>query len=244
MRAIKTVTADLIKKVLSEGFNAATLISDNAHKAEAATIDPDEVREVIERLRVVADTVEPFFIERRREVAAKKLEELKTNDKLRELLGEFSSLEDLLIAGGVVPTQKEEEPEHEKVSKKSSSNSNNKTFMIELYDADTGKLYTGKSTNKTISFDDKKEGSKAYERLLQKDETMKDFDTFMRKYSKEYSEEYDLNAEYNGNKFHLNKRGKLNQYAMVHFEDFKKKDKSGADDKTLLAKFKEKVLNS
>ena len=235
MRTIKTVTASMIRTILADDFNVGLLMADSERRRDFVQIDVEDLDALAERLSEVRNAVVVEKEERHRE-ATEALQALKSNDAVRALLGDFDSLEELLEAAGSVAKA------HQESTKAStpSSTSNNKTFTIELFDSVSGKTVTGKAVNKKLTADI--ENSEAYKTLITKDPSMADFDTFMRKYSEEYRNEYPLNAKYNGKEFHINARGKLNQYAMVHFEAFKKKDKTGADDKELLQKFKETVL--
>ncbi|EOG1790163.1 hypothetical protein ACK3RO_004801 [Enterobacter kobei] len=238
MRAIRTVTASMISTILADDFNVGMLKENPKRAREFVQIDVEDLDALVERIGEVRDAVVVEKEERHKE-ATEALQALQENEAVRALLGDFNSLEELLeAAGGVAKAHRESTTR----TSTPSSTSNNKTFAIELYDTVSGKTIHGKAVNKKLTADI--ENSEAYKTLIEKDPSMADFDTFMRKYSEEYRNEYPLNAKYNGKEFHINARGKLNQYAMVHFEDFKKKDKSGADDKALLAKFKEKVLNS
>ena len=238
MRTIKTVTASMIRTILADDFNVGLLMADSDRRREFVQIDVEDLDALAERLGEVREAVVVEQEERHKE-ATEALQALKTNDAVRALLGDFNSLEELLeAAGGIAKAHRESTTR----ASTPSSTSNNKTFAIELYDTVSGKTIHGKAVNKKLTADI--ENSEAYKTLIEKDPSMADFDTFMRKYSEEYRNEYPLNAKYYGKEFHINARGKLNQYAMVHFEAFKKKDKSGADDKELLAKFKESVLIS
>lgn len=235
MRTIKTVTASMISTILADDFNVGLLMADSKRRREFVQIDVEDLDALAERLSEVRNAVVVEQEERHRE-ATEALQALKKNDAVRALLGDFDSLDELLEAAGSVA-----KPQQETIKNTPpSSTSNNKNFTIELYDTVSGKTITGKAVNKKLTADIEK--SEAYKTLITKDPSMADFDTFMRKYSEEYRNEYPLNAKYNGKEFHINARGKLNQYAMVHFEAFKKKDKTGADDKELLQKFKETVL--
>lgn len=235
MRTIKTVTASMIRSILADDFNVGLLMADSERRREFIQIDVEDLDALVERIGEVRSQVLLEQEERQKE-ANEALKALKSNDAVLKLLGDFNSLEELIeAAGGVVKPQQESTK-----ASTPSSNSNNKTFTIELFDSVSGKTITGKAVNKKLTADI--ENSEAYKTLITKDPSMADFDTFMRKYSEEYRNEYPLNAKYNGKEFHINARGKLNQYAMVHFEAFKKKDKTGADDKELLQKFKETVL--
>ncbi|BBV90944.1 MAG: hypothetical protein E6661_21885 [Enterobacter sp.] len=234
MRTIKTVTASMIRTILADDFNVGLLMADSERRREFVQIDVEDLDALVERIGEVRDAVVVEKEERQKE-ATEALQALKSNEEVRKLLGDFNSLEELLeAAGGVAKVQRESTTR----TYTPSSTSNNKTFAIELYDTVSGKTIHGKAVNKKLTADI--ENSEAYKTLIEKDPSMADFDTFMRKYSEEYRKEYKLNAEYNGKKFHINARGKLNQYAMVHFEAFKKKDKSGKSDSELLAEFKQK----
>lgn len=229
MSTIKTITAALIARVLADDFHTSYLLADSERRSELAKVEPDDVRELINRLDEALPVIEQVRSERRTEA----LEALKA-----ALPDGFNSVEELIAAatGGHAPVQ----ATSERKQGSKSSDSNNKIFTIELYDTVSGKTFTGRSTNKKITFSDK-EGKEAYEALLQKDPAMEDHDTFMRKYSSEYQQAYPLNAKYGNEEFHINARGKLNASAMKYFEKFKAKDKSGLDEKELLQKFKESV---
>jgi len=213
-------------------------MADAERRREFVQIDVEDLDALVERLGEVRDAVVVEKEERQKE-ATEALQALKSNEAVRALLGDFDSLEELLeAAGGVAKAHRETTTR----ANTPSSTSNNKSFQIELFDSVSGKTIRGKAVNKKLTAEI--ENSEAYKTLIEKDPSMADFDTFMRKYSEEYRNEYPLNAKYNGKEFHINARGKLNQYAMAHFEAFKKKDKTGADDKELLAKFKEAALIS
>ncbi len=238
MRTIKTVTASMIRTILQDDFNVGLLMADAERRREFVQIDVEDLDALVERLGEVRDAVVVEKEERQKE-ATEALQALKSNEAVRALLGDFDSLEELLeAAGGVAKAHRETTTR----ANTPSSTSNNKSFQIELFDSVSGKTIRGKAVNKKLTAEI--ENSEAYKTLIEKDPSMADFDTFMRKYSEEYRNEYPLNAKYNGKEFHINARGKLNQYAMAHFEAFKKKDKTGADDKELLAKFKEAALIS
>lgn len=231
---MKTITKSMLSTITADDFNIGLLMADSARRREFVQIDVDDIDELVARLNEVRDYV---LIEKdnQQKKAAETLQALTDNDVVRSLIGDFGSIEALLEAVSGFETKK---PARD--TTRTSTTSNSKIFHIELYDAVSGKTIRGKSVNKKLSTDI--ENSEAYKTLLKKDPSMTDFDSFMRKYSPEYSNEYQLNAKYNGKEFHINARGKLNSHAMIHFEDFKKKDKTGADDKVLLHKFKEKVL--
>nr|WP_314523113.1 hypothetical protein [uncultured Rahnella sp.] len=128
MSVIKTITAKFIERVLKDDFKAGVLVQDDANRDEAATINPDDVQELIDRLKSVVPVISPLYAEHRKEAAAKALDELKKNEQLKALLGDFGSLDELLAAAGA-STKTSKSPNKDKATS-SSSSSNNKRFTV------------------------------------------------------------------------------------------------------------------
>lgn len=211
----------MIRSILADDFNVGQLVSDGERRKELAAIAPEEIDELVSRLHDVKAYVATAQEERRREAL----------EALKSVIGDtgFSSVEELLAAAGGVTAPA---PVKAKV-KAPSSNSNNKSFTVVIGQKSYNVI------NKQIPSGLR--DSEAYQTLLKARPEMEKVDNLLREYSTDYQEAYPMNALWNGKEFHINSRGKLNETSQTYFEEFKKKDKSGADDKTLLAQFKAKV---
>ncbi|MCV3770291.1 hypothetical protein [Enterobacter sp. RD4-1-1] len=220
MSSIKTITATMIRSILADDFNVGQLVADGERRKELAAIAPEEVDELVSRLQDVKSYVATAQEERRREAL----------EALKSVIGDtgFTSVEELLAAAGGVTA-----PAPVKAKAKAASNSNNKSFTVVIGQ----KSYTVINKQIPAGLRD----SEAYQTLIKARPEMEKVDNLLREYSTDYQQAYPMNAMWNGKEFHINSRGKLNETSQAFFEEFKKKDKSGADDKILLANFKKKV---
>ncbi|MEP9010035.1 hypothetical protein [Enterobacter kobei] len=221
MSSIKTITATMIRSILADDFNVGQLVADGERRKELAAIAPEEVDELVSRLQDVKAYVATAQEERRREAL----------EALKSVIGDtgFASVEELLAAAGGVTAPA---PVKVKAASKGSS-SNNKSFTVVIGQ----KSYSVVNKQLPAGLRD----SEAYQTLIKARPEMEKVDNLLREYSTDYQQAYPMNALWNGKEFHINSRGKLNETSQAYFEEFKKKDKSGADDKTLLANFKKKV---
>lgn len=221
MSSIKTITATMIRSILADDFNVGQLVADGERRKELAAIAPEEVDELVSRLQDVKAYVATAQEERRREAL----------EALKSVIGDtgFTSVEELLAAAGGVTAPA---PVKAKAASKGSS-SNNKSFTVVIGQ----KSYSVVNKQLPAGLRD----SEAYQTLIKARPEMEKVDNLLREYSTDYQQAYPMNALWNGKEFHINSRGKLNETSQAFFEEFKKKDKSGADDKTLLANFKKKV---
>ncbi|HCD5042399.1 TPA: hypothetical protein NBS83_005192 [Klebsiella pneumoniae] len=221
MSSIKTITATMIRSILADDFNVGQLVADGERRKELAAIAPEEVDELVSRLQDVKAYVATAQEERRREAL----------EALKSVIGDtgFTSVEELLAAAGGVTAPA---PVKAKAASKGSS-SNNKSFTVVIGQ----KSYSVVNKQLPAGLRD----SEAYQTLIKARPEMEKVDNLLREYSTDYQQAYPMNALWNGKEFHINSRGKLNETSQAYFEEFKKKDKSGADDKTLLANFKKKV---
>lgn len=221
MSSIKTITATMIRSILADDFNVGQLVADGERRKELAAIAPEEVDELVSRLHDVKAYVATAQEERRREAL----------EALKSVIGDtgFASVEELLAAAGGVTAPA---PVKAKAASKGSS-SNNKSFTVVIGQ----KSYSVVNKQLPAGLRD----SEAYQTLIKARPEMEKVDNLLREYSTDYQQAYPMNALWNGKEFHINSRGKLNEVSQTYFEEFKKKDKSGADDKTLLANFKKKV---
>ncbi|MFX4310378.1 hypothetical protein F8O53_00250 [Enterobacter sp. 63] len=221
MSSIKTITATMIRSILADDFNVGQLVADSERRKELAAIAPEEVDELVSRLQDVKAYVATAQEERRREAL----------EALKSVIGDtgFASVEELLAAAGGVTAPA---PVKAKAASKGSS-SNNKSFTVVIGQ----KSYSVVNKQLPAGLRD----SEAYQTLIKARPEMEKVDNLLREYSTDYQQAYPMNALWNGKEFHINSRGKLNEVSQTYFEEFKKKDKSGADDKTLLANFKKKV---
>lgn len=221
MSSIKTITATMIRSILADDFNMGVLLADAERRKELAAIAPEEVDELVSRLQDVKAYVATAQEERRREAL----------EALKSVIGDtgFASVEELLAAAGGVTAPA---PVKVKAASKGSS-SNNKSFTVVIGQ----KSYSVVNKQLPAGLRD----SEAYQTLIKARPEMEKVDNLLREYSTDYQQAYPMNALWNGKEFHINSRGKLNETSQAYFEEFKKKDKSGADDKTLLANFKKKV---
>lgn len=221
MSSIKTITATMIRSILADDFNVGQLVADGERRKELAAIAPEEVDELVSRLQDVKAYVATAQEERRREAL----------EALKSVIGDtgFTSVEELLAAAGGVTAPA---PVKAKAASKGSS-SNNKSFTVVIGQ----KSYSVVNKQIPAGLRD----SEAYQTLIKARPEMEKVDNLLREYSTDYQQAYPMNALWNGKEFHINSRGKLNETSQAYFEEFKKKDKSGADDKTLLANFKKKV---
>lgn len=213
----------MIRSILVDDFNVGVLVADADRRKELAAIAPDEIDELVNRLNDVKAYIATAQEERRKE-ALEALKGLITSE------GMFTSVEELIEAatGGVAPVTR-----IRTVVRGTSSNSNNKSFTVVIGQ----KSYTVVNKQLPAALRD----SEAYQTLVKARPEMESVDNLLREYSQDYQAAYPMNALWNGKEFHINSRGKLNETSQRYFEEFKKKDKSGADDKTLLANFKKKV---
>ncbi|EOZ1406514.1 hypothetical protein U9W91_001956 [Enterobacter hormaechei] len=221
MSSIKTITATMIRSILADDFNMGVLLADAERRKEVAAIAPEEVDELVNRLQDVKTYASIAQEERRREAL----------EALKSVIGDtgFTSVEELLAAAGGVTAPA---PVKAKAASKGSS-SNNKSFTVVIGQ----KSYSVVNKQLPAGLRD----SEAYQTLIKARPEMEKVDNLLREYSTDYQQAYPMNALWNGKEFHINSRGKLNETSQAYFEEFKKKDKSGADDKTLLANFKKKV---
>lgn len=221
MSSIKTITATMIRSILADDFNMGVLLADAERRKEVAAIAPEEVDELVNRLQDVKTYASIAQEERRREAL----------EALKSVIGDtgFTSVEELLAAAGGVTAPA---PVKAKAASKGSS-SNNKSFTVVIGQ----KSYSVVNKQLPAGLRD----SEAYQTLIKARPEMEKVDNLLREYSTDYQQAYPMNALWNGKEFHINSRGKLNETSQAFFEEFKKKDKSGADDKTLLANFKKKV---
>ncbi|HHH4724444.1 TPA: hypothetical protein ACPZ06_001101 [Klebsiella pneumoniae] len=221
MSSIKTITATMIRSILADDFNMGVLLADAERRKELAAIAPEEVDELVNRLQDVKTYVSIVQEDRRREAL----------EALKSVIGDtgFASVEELLAAAGGVTAPA---PVKAKAASKGSS-SNNKSFTVVIGQ----KSYSVVNKQLPAGLRD----SEAYQTLIKARPEMEKVDNLLREYSTDYQQAYPMNALWNGKEFHINSRGKLNETSQAYFEEFKKKDKSGADDKTLLANFKKKV---
>ncbi|MFK0368968.1 hypothetical protein ACIQT3_02115 [Enterobacter sichuanensis] len=221
MSSIKTITATMIRSILADDFNVGQLVADGERRKELAAIAPEEVDELVSRLQDVKAYVATAQEERRREAL----------EALKSVIGDtgFASVEELLAAAGGVTAPA---PVKAKAASKGSS-SNNKSFTVVIGQ----KSYSVVNKQLPAGLRD----SEAYQTLIKARPEMEKVENLLREYSTDYQQAYPMNALWNGKEFHINSRGKLNEVSQTYFEEFKKKDKSGADDKTLLANFKKKV---
>lgn len=211
----------MIRSILADDFNVGQLVADGERRKELAAIAPEEVDELVSRLQDVKAYVATAQEERRREAL----------EALKSVIGDtgFTSVEELLAAAGGVTAPA---PVKAKAASKGSS-SNNKSFTVVIGQ----KSYSVVNKQLPAGLRD----SEAYQTLIKARPEMEKVDNLLREYSTDYQQAYPMNALWNGKEFHINSRGKLNETSQAFFEEFKKKDKSGADDKTLLANFKKKV---
>lgn len=219
MSLVKTITATMIRSLLVDDFDVGILISDSERRKELAAIKPEEVDELISRLNQVKDYIVTAQEERRTEA----LEALKG-----VLSGTgFDSVEELLAAaaGSTVETPK---------ARTTSTTNNNKSFTVVI----DRKQFTVINKQIPAALRD----NEAYIKLIKARPEMEKVDNLLREYSTDYQQAYPLNAEWNGNEFHINSRGKLNEQAMKYFNEYKKKNGGGKDDKEVLKEFKEAVL--
>ncbi|EPW4158884.1 hypothetical protein ACWKVY_000344 [Klebsiella pneumoniae] len=221
MSSIKTITATMIRSILADDFNMGVLLADAERRKEVAAIAPEEVDELVNRLQDVKTYASIAQEDRRREAL----------EALKSVIGDtgFTSVEELLAAAGGVTAPA---PVKAKAASKG-SNSNNKSFTVVIGQ----KSYSVVNKQLPAGLRD----SEAYQTLIKARPEMEKVDNLLREYSTDYQQAYPMNALWNGKEFHINSRGKLNETSQAFFEEFKKKDKSGADDKTLLANFKKKV---
>ncbi|HIE5387119.1 TPA: hypothetical protein ACXNPR_000417 [Enterobacter cancerogenus] len=222
MSSIKTITTTMIRSILADDFNVGQLVADSERRKELAGIASNEVDELISRLNDVKAYIATAQEERRREA----LEALKGIISEQSM---FTTVEELIEAAtGGTPTT------HLRTKiRTTSSNSNNKSFTVVIGQ----KSYSVVNKQLPAGLRD----SEAYQTLIKARPEMAKVDNLLREYSTDYQQAYPMNALWNGKEFHINSRGKLNEISQTYFEEFKKKDKSGADDKTLLANFKKKV---
>lgn len=224
MSSIKTITATMIRSILADDFNVGQLVADGERRKELAAIAPEEVDELVSRLQDVKAYVATAQEERRREAL----------EALKSVIGDtgFTSVEELLAAAGGVTAPA---PVKAKAASKGSS-SNNKSFTVVIGQ----KSYTVINKQLPAGLRD----SEAYQTLIKARPEMEKVDNLLREYSTDYQEAYPMNAFWNGNEFHYNLKGPMNEFAAKYYEEFKKKDKSGDDEKTLKTKFKKLVMDS
>ncbi|MHA3671019.1 hypothetical protein ACX1IQ_21130 [Yersinia enterocolitica] len=68
-----------------------------------------------------------------------------------------------------------------------------------------------------------------YKELITTYPEYKDMDILLREYSPEYQAAYPINAEWKGNRFHLNDMGKLNAIATKYFDEYIKEYPNGSE---------------
>ncbi|MDU4352109.1 MAG: hypothetical protein E7I59_01160 [Phytobacter diazotrophicus] len=235
---IRTITAKMVSSILADDFSAAYLLSDSEDRSKFLAIEPGELDVLSERIQLVKTELISRTKKRQDEAKA-----AVTNifDQIKDNV-EFTTVEELIAAlSGTAPVVSEEDTTTDTTTdnKTKSSSSNNKVFNFTFNDRDSGKNFSGVCTNGKVDATTRK--SKEYAALLERDPSMKDIDTFLRKYSEEYQKAYPLNATYNGVEFHLNNQGKLNRSAQVQYEEWLNRTKT-AESKDALKQFKETVL--
>lgn len=225
MSAIKTITATMIRSILVDDFNVGVLVSDADRRKELAAIAPDDIDELVNRLNDVKAYIATAQEERRKE-AIQLIQGILTQQSM------FESVEEIVEAvSGSAPVTR-----IRTVVRGTGSNSNNKSFTVVIGQ----KSYSVVNKQLPAALRD----SEAYQTLIKARPDMEKVDNLLREYSQDYQAAYPMNAVWNGKEFHFNTRGPFNELASKYFEEFRKKDKSGDDEKTLKGKFKTLVLEA
>ncbi|HAV1973387.1 TPA: hypothetical protein JG946_003747 [Enterobacter hormaechei subsp. steigerwaltii] len=213
MSTIKTITATLISRVLADDFHTAYLVADGERRVELASVDPDEVQDLITRLEEALPVIREVREQRRVEAL----------EALKSVIGGtgFTSVDELLAAAGGGTVQAA--PVKAKATSKSkSSNSNNKSFTVswnEESPTEPNKQIRKEFT--IVNFDtEKKPISKESFFIAQMKKLKGNLHEFMLMYSEDYSKH--CANEYKGKQFYISSslRGSLNQYAQPAYDEW------------------------
>lgn len=225
-----TLNSKFLQILQNEDFHNGMLSADSETRSILATVAPEDIDLLIERLTAVR----PLITDMREQ---KKKEAFKLLQDAIGASSTFSSVEDVLAALNGTS----EAPAKTRTNKVKNSTSTNKSYRIALYDAgmDEHREYT--ITNKIMPPSLTKDP--AYLALVKKNPELGNVDEFLRVYSPEYAEEYPINAKWNKKEFYLNLRGTLNAKAAQYFEDFKKENPTAslAEFKTIVQEAYKKV---
>lgn len=243
MSAIKTITAKFIERVLQDDFKAGVLVHDDANRDEAATINPDDVQELIDRLKSVVPVISPLYADHRKLQAANALEELKNNDQLKALLGGFGSLDELLAAAGASTTTSKAPKTAKAPSSLSSSNNKRFTVRWNITDKVTNEVQQVEYTINNFNVDPEKTKIGKDEFFINWMKKNKgDLHEFMLTYSDEYKA-YCKN-EYKGKRFFMSEslKGKFNPHYEAAYKQWKADKSIDTDNADIKRQFYKETL--
>ncbi|EPX9549061.1 hypothetical protein [Klebsiella pneumoniae] len=219
MSVIKTITARMISKVLSDDFQLGLLKADAKDRAAFLQVDASEIDIVIERLNAFKDAVLEEQSEKENQ-AHKLLEELVAQS------GMFSSVEEVLQALKTAPAPA--------ATNRGSNTKTYATWEVVLFDQDKDERRTHTITNKVITKTLREDP--VYQAIIKKNPELEDVDQFLFAYSPEYATKYAHNAKWGKKTFHVNKQGRLNKEAQQYYDEWLAKNPDGDE-----AAFKKQV---
>lgn len=217
-----TLNSKFLQILQNEDFHNGMLSADSETRSILATVVPEDIDTLIERLTAVR----PLIADMRE---AKKQEAIKL---LQEAIGastSFNSVEDVLAAlNGTsdAPASKGKTKTPKAKNKNSTSTSTNQNYRISLFDADMDERREYTITNSIMPPSLLKDP--VYVAVVKKNPELEDVHEFLRAYSPEYAARYPINAKWNKKEFHVGDRGPLKgKKAQQCFEEFKKENPTG-----------------